>query len=61
AAEARAQTGPAPPASKAAPPASWQADFGPAPAAPARPASKQHEKAAAPPGKTPDWMSDFED
>ncbi|WP_336243040.1 hypothetical protein [Corallococcus exercitus] len=52
---------PATAASKAASHASWQADFGPAPAAPARPASKQQEKAPAPPGKKPAWMSDFED
>ncbi|WP_244239149.1 hypothetical protein [Corallococcus carmarthensis] len=52
---------PAPQAAKAASDASWQADFGPAPAAPARPAPKQQEKAPAPPGKKPDWMSDFDD
>ncbi|MFB1483842.1 hypothetical protein [Corallococcus sp. RDP092CA] len=47
------------PAPRPAPRASWQADF--APAAPARPASRQQEEAPAPPGERPDWMRDFED
>ncbi|WP_223637609.1 hypothetical protein [Corallococcus sp. EGB] len=55
----QAKPAPRPPPAAPSSAASWQSDF--APAAPARPAPRQQEKAPAPHGKKPDWMSDFED